>query len=639
VQLCPANRQNLLNTMIFRFFYCLLLGMCLLPAMAAEPALSFETAYLYDPTEHLQIGDLPAQDMKPYQGDLRLGFRRGAVWIRITTQAGPAATGANDLPPVLRVGPYVLDRVELHEWVEGQWQQQVTGDMQPSAKSATCPDDHHCLRLHSPASKPQTVYVRVQNHSLLFVQTQIVAAQDLTTVVAQRITNLTLSLAMAAGLLLVGVAWLVMDGSRLLLMYCGFQSTVVLFFAASTGLLFPQSPHLTPFTANWILDVLTVTRVAVTILLGWVVMASHRPSQGYKRSIQLLLVFCMVNLLLAMAGMGQLALKLNIAVFALNPLIQLWGVMNCHHLGVTRKRILLLGYTTYVVIFTMGAGTAFGGMDSPLQLSWIAQFSELHLNGMGIGLVFSMLVIYEQRTRQREKQAELDKLRNEAQQAKYSGERLTERRTLIDMLTHELKNPLGTMKFALASLQRNLMQQDAALQRVQHIDDSINRMDALIEHVAKANRIDSSYEVKKAVRVDAQEFLEGIAAEYAHAERFTLHIQAQAWFTADPYLLAVMLENLMQNAYKYGLADKPIQLRVEMTSNGTEFEISNPVAPDRMPDGQHLFDRYYRHENVQDHPGMGIGLSLVQSSAEKMKATISYQQRGMHAVFTVRFNP
>jgi signal transduction histidine kinase len=624
--------------MFFRLIYCLLLGMCLLPAMAAEPALSFETAYLYDPTERLQIEDLPAQDMKPYQGDLRLGFSPGPVWIRITTQVNPHSGGVNDLAPVLRVSPFVLDRVALHEWVQGQWKQQVSGDMQPLPDDAICPDDRHCLRLQGSASKPQTVYLRVQNHGLLFVQAEIVAAQDLTTVVAKRITNLTTSLALATGLLLVGIALLLFSGSKLLLMYCGFQSVVIVFFIASTGQLFMWLPQLTPLAANMTLDILTVLRVAMTILLGWAVMAPHQPSKGYQRSIQLMLVLCVANLLPTIAGMGQLTLELNILVFALNPLVQLWGVMTCHHLGVTRQRILLLGYSAYLVVFTMGALTAFGGMDFPLQMNWVAQLSELRLNGAGIWVVFFMLVIYEQRTRQREERTEINNLRNKAQQAKYSDERLTERRALIDMLTHELKNPLGTVKFALASLQRNLMPQDAALQRVQHIDDSINRMDALIEHVAKANKIDSSYEVKKAVRVDAQEFLEGIAAEYAHGERFTYDIQAQAWFTADPHLLAVILENLMQNAYKYGLADQAIHIRVAMTSQGTEFEISNPVAPDRMPDAQHLFDRYYRHGNVQDQPGMGIGLSLVQSCAQKMKAAISYQQRGMNAVFTVRLN-
>jgi len=624
--------------MIFRFFYCLLLGMCLLPAMAAAQALSFETAYLYDPTERMQIGDLPGHNMTGYQGDLRMGFQTGAVWIRITTQASPSATGVNDLAPVVRVGPLVLDHVELHEWVKGQWKHQVTGDMQPHPDQAKCPDDRHCLRLETPASQPNTVYLRVQNHGLLTVETQVVAAQDLTAVVAQRMAYLTISLSLATGLLLLGIALLMFGNSKLLVVYCGFQSTVVLFVVCSTGLLYKWLPDVTPIDANLTLDLLTVTRVAMTVLLGWAVMATHHPTEGYKRSTQLLLAFCMINLLVAIAGMGQLALKLNLIVFALNPLIQLWGVMTCPNLGKTRTRILQLGYTAYLVVFAMGAGTAFGGMGSSLRISWVAQLSELRLNGTGIWLVFFMLVIFEQRTRQNEKQAELDKLRNDAQQAKYSDERLNERRALIDMLTHELKNPLGTVKFALASLQRNLLPQDAALQRVQHIDDSINRMDALIEHVAKANKIDFSYEVKKSVRVNAQEFLEGIAAEYTHAERFTFDIQPQAWFTADPHLLAVMLENLMQNAYKYGLVDKPIHIRVKMTSDGTEFEISNPVAPDRMPDTQHLFDRYYRHENVQDQPGMGIGLSLVQSSAEKMKAAISYRQCGMNAVFTVRLN-
>lgn len=623
--------------MFYRFFCCLILGICLLPAMAVEPGLSFETAYLYDPTGRLQIKDLPTQDMKPYQGDLRLGFRPGAAWIRITTPGSPSATGVHELAPVLRVGPLVLDRVELHEKVEGQWKAQISGDMQAASEPTSCPDDRICLRLETPASQANTVYLRVQNHGLLYMQIQLVAAQQLTTVVAQRTANLTFSLAMALGLLSIGLVWLVVDGSKLLLMYCVFQSTVILFFVANTGQLFRWLPQMTHTAANLTIDILTVTRVAMTILLGWAVMAPHQPPQAYERSIQLLLFLCLCNLMLVLAGLGQLPLELNILVLALNPMLQLWGVMTSRDLGAPRKRILLLGYTAYLVVFAMGAQTAFGGMDSWLQMSWIAQLSELRLNGTGIWLVFFLLVIYEQRARQNEKQTEIDKLRSAAQQAHYADERLTERRALIDMLTHELKNPLGTVKFALASLQRNLMPQDAAFQRTQHIDDSINRMDALIEHVAKANKIDSSYEVKKAVRVDAQEFLEGIAAEYAKAERFVFDIQAQAWFQADPHLLAVMLENLMHNAYKYGLADQPIQIKVKMTAQGTEFEISNPVAPDRMPDAQHLFDRYYRHENVQDQPGMGIGLSLVQSSAEKIKATISYQQRAMSAVFTVRF--
>jgi len=61
---------------------------------------------------------------------------------------------------------------------------------------------------------------------------------------------------------------------------------------------------------------------------------------------------------------------------------------------------------------------------------------------------------------------------------------------MINMLTHELKNPLGTIRFAIASLKRNVFADSDSLQRVKRIDDSVERMNELIEHVALSNKID-----------------------------------------------------------------------------------------------------------------------------------------------------
>ncbi len=621
------------------FFYRLLIGLYLLGGVAAAQAIPVETAYLYDPTGRLKIEDLPAQNLTRFEGDLSLGLREGAGWIRITTQAMPALAGVNDLAPVLRIGSWALDRIDVHEWVEGKWKHQVTGDTQPRPVQSICPDDFHCLLLHATASKPQTVYVRVQNHGLLVVKSQILTQQDLMAAVVQRVSNFTVGLAVAVGFLLTGVAWFAYARSRLMLVYCGFQLTVVLFFIANNGQLFLWFPQLAPATANVIMDALTVARVAMIILLGWKVMTVFQPRQAYVRAVQLLLVLCLVNLLLVMTGREHLALKLNIMVLGINPLIQLWGSTTCRHLRGTRQRLLMLVYVIYGVVFFMGALTSFGDMSSPMQMIRIVHFHGVSFNGTSLSLVFFIHLVYEQITRQREKKMELDNLRVRAEQGKHANEQLIERRTLIEMLTHELKNSLGTVKFALASIQRNALPNQIASQRIQHIADSINRMNGLIEHVTRANKNDFMYQVGKAVRVDAGAFLKSIAAEYANAERFVLHIQPQSWFTADLHLLTVILENLMRNAYLYGLTDKPIHVRVTMSETGSEFEISNPVAPDRMPDAQHLFGRYYRHENVRDQAGLGIGLSLVQSSAEKMKATISYQQRGMNAVFKLKLNP
>jgi signal transduction histidine kinase len=60
------------------------------------------------------------------------------------------------------------------------------------------------------------------------------------------------------------------------------------------------------------------------------------------------------------------------------------------------------------------------------------------------------------------------------------------------------------------------------------------------------------------------------------------------------------------------------------------------VAKENHPDESRLFERYYRHPGFQDSPGMGIGLSLVNSAAEKMGASVSFQTTEQDVVFEVR---
>jgi signal transduction histidine kinase len=61
------------------------------------------------------------------------------------------------------------------------------------------------------------------------------------------------------------------------------------------------------------------------------------------------------------------------------------------------------------------------------------------------------------------------------------------------------------------------------------------------------------------------------------------------------------------------------------------------VADDHHPDEARLFERYYRHPSFQNSPGMGIGLSLVHSAAQKMGAQVQYQKTDQDVVFEVRF--
>jgi signal transduction histidine kinase len=262
---------------------------------------------------------------------------------------------------------------------------------------------------------------------------------------------------------------------------------------------------------------------------------------------------------------------------------------------------------------------------------------DLRLNGIPIGIVVFWLVLSEKSSRNRKKYLELQALEIQAAESKVYEEGLKERRELIDMLTHELKTPLSTIKFAMASLKRTALVQGESAERVLHIDASVDRMDAMIEHVALSNKIERTEAHGFEETVSALELMNVVMQEYREPERFELDIQEGVVFRAAPHFLALIIENLVSNAVKYAADDK-IRISIQdEPENMTCFRISNRVAAENHPDEARLFERYYRHPSFQSSPGMGIGLSLVNSAAQKMGAQVRYQKIDQDVVFEVRF--
>ena len=270
-------------------------------------------------------------------------------------------------------------------------------------------------------------------------------------------------------------------------------------------------------------------------------------------------------------------------------------------------------------------------------MNLIQNSGDLRLNGIPIGLVVFWLVAIEKSKRNRQERGERQALQIQAAESRAHQANLQERRELIDMLTHELKTPLSTIKFALASLKRTALAQGESFERVQHIDASVSRMDAMIEHVALSNKIERTDVHGTEETVSALELMNVVMQEYQEPERFELDIQEGVVLRADPHFLALIIENLVSNAVKYA-ADGKIRISIHDESETvTCFRICNRVADDSHPDEARLFERYYRHPSFQNRPGMGIGLSLVHSAAEKMGASVRYQKAEQEVIFEVRF--
>jgi signal transduction histidine kinase len=393
----------------------------------------------------------------------------------------------------------------------------------------------------------------------------------------------------------------------------------------------------------------------MTGLLAWAVIQPHQPSKYYLRAGWLLLLIGAGSTLLIFSGYKQQGIQACTLAYALIPIGQLYGTWSAANLPPSHRRVLTGASLIFIAMLLFGVLPIL--FDHPL-FSDLAQYhhvSDWRLNGAPIALVFLWLTMMERSFQQRTRAQELEVLRQQAEAAKLHQSEADERSALIDMLTHELKNPLGTIRFALASLKEHSRPDDVGRLRIQTVDASTRRMDELIERVANFAKIERVMPRANPLPLDATALIQDLLADLPGSEGWELQVPPGATFRCDRQLLSVVLENLMTNASKYGLPGERVRIAVTLfvtggvspapgtkparhagaTGRSARFEISNRVDPANVPDEASVFDRYYRHPNFQNKSGMGLGLSVVKSTAQKIRGEVDYRYEGGRVYFAL----
>lgn len=610
-------------------------------SLAAAQPYVFSKHYLIDNESKLSIADVQDKVFIPYQNDLSLGFQEGSVWLRFDIQpvtASPSAAvqiTAQNSPLILRMGPYVLDTLVLYESLPSGWQVQSLGDRIDTRKSM-CPDGKHCFALSSSPTQAATLFLKVSQRGIFTAHAEVVPWQDLPTVVASGSGRNAAALAVSMSLLLLGIALLVVERSVLLLVFCCFEAVVVLLAASTTGLLAHYLSFLDPNTLDVITHHLFNLRVAMFVLVCWAITANYHPGAYYKRTIMLLMSLSLIGSFLIFAEQIKWAIVLFLTVTALNLLLQIYALLITR--GISKKIRILLGvsYAIYVVVFLSALVNLFPNLLPFHPLSSVNSFTDWRTSGGPAGLVVFLFVIIHNADRKLADSKALGILKVQAAQSTANAEKLSERQTLIDMLTHELKNPLGTIRFALAAFKRQSVKDDDTLHRIKRMDSSVARMNDLIEQVAGSNKIDRFELTDPLEIIDAAELIQEFTSDEQSNVQFQINTSPGVQFHSHRRMLSLIVENLIANAVKYADATEAIHIEVFEQNQMTIFRISNSVDPSQLPDPTQLFKRYYRHDSVQALPGMGIGLSLVKAACEKIGAHIDFSMEQNNITFLLK---
>jgi two-component system sensor histidine kinase TctE len=215
-----------------------------------------------------------------------------------------------------------------------------------------------------------------------------------------------------------------------------------------------------------------------------------------------------------------------------------------------------------------------------------------------------------------------------------------EKRLLIDLLGHEIKNPLSAIILA----NQNLAQwaHNNALpitRRLRNMRRATRDIEGVLHRLYLSNRLESEALTQEPSEVNLNGLWRDAIADSDQAQRFHFELQPEVVLTTDAQLTKAVVRNLLDNALKYG--DPQSLIRIVTIPSELEqgirggFSISNTILAEIRPDPDRLFSRFYQQAGQHGSRGTGLGLNLCRALVVLMNGTIDYALDDSEIRFTV----
>lgn len=205
----------------------------------------------------------------------------------------------------------------------------------------------------------------------------------------------------------------------------------------------------------------------------------------------------------------------------------------------------------------------------------------------------------------------------------------------IDSVTHELKSPIASLKLYLQTLGRRTVSESQQLEFYGYMLEDLNRLDALIDHMLDAARLDRAPHEEEAVAVSLPELLRSCAETICLRHRLpteTITLETGPGVVKGrPVDLEIIFRNLIDNAVKYSMPEPKIIVESWDDGRGrivTRVSDNGPGIP--APLRRKIFGRFVRlgSELERTQAGTGLGLYLVRTLVRRTKGSIHVWGRG-----------
>lgn len=213
------------------------------------------------------------------------------------------------------------------------------------------------------------------------------------------------------------------------------------------------------------------------------------------------------------------------------------------------------------------------------------------------------------------------------------------RKRVTDQVAHEIRSPLTRLDARLLSLGKTISESDADTGDIElarkELQDCVKLLDGLLD----VSSLDAQQGDKRGFEPvnladligDIVDLFEPLAEDTGKTLSFTAggNVTTQA----APAQIGRLVSNLLDNAIKYSDASTQIKAVLSRENDKVVLRISNKGSQILGSAKEDIFTPFFRHPDMADRQGYGLGLALCRSIATRHDGTIEVEPNPQLTVF------
>lgn len=195
-------------------------------------------------------------------------------------------------------------------------------------------------------------------------------------------------------------------------------------------------------------------------------------------------------------------------------------------------------------------------------------------------------------------------------------------------VTHELKTPIAITQLNIETLLKRELDPAQKKMLIENTLMETHRLDALCNNILLASQLDMGKYESNMQDVDlsdiVQKLVDSFQERFEH-RKLILTITPSVFIQAEPLLMQLLVNNLLDNAHKYSTITSPITVLLSTQENQIQLMIKDEGVGIPIEERDKIFEKFYRigDESTRTTKGTGLGLYLCKKISEFHQATIT----------------